>query len=509
MFGYWILGDQLGPDHPALQVARKEDVFVLVESLKRAGHLRYHRHKLVLLFSAMRHRAEELRREGREVFYASLGDHPGGGYAEALKGFVQRYQPEALVVMEPNEWDTLQMLPALSRKIGVPIRTLPNRQFLLAREEFAEWAAGRSHLLMEQHYRKERRRLGYLLDAGGNPEGGAWNYDAANRRGVRDLWKEKVAIPEVGPEQADQVTREVVKEVAQAFPSHRGDPTTFWLPVTRERARVWLERFIRERLGHFGPYEDVMVAGQPVLFHSVLSPLLNLGLLTPKECADAAERAYREGRVPLASAEGFIRQIIGWREFVRGVYWLKMPEYRDRNALGADRPLPRWLEDGATEMRCVGETVRQAVAMGYNHHIQRLMVLGNYFLLGGYEPKAVVTWYLEMYVDAYDWVMQPNVLGMVLHADGGLFATKPYAAGAAYLSRMGNYCEGCRFRPEVKTGPDACPFHALYWNFFARNRERFRKNPRVGMVLKTLERMSREEVQRIRREAERFLDRQG
>lgn len=507
MRAFWILGDQLLPNHPALSEAAADDVFVFVESAKRATQLRYHRHKLVLLFSAMRHRAEELRRAGRRVYYAELEKEQG--YFEALETFVRRERPAEIRVMEPNEWETARMLPALSRKLGVPIRTLPNRQFLVGRADFAAWAEGKKHLLMEQHYRKERRRLGYLLDREGEPEGGAWNFDAENRRGIRDFARERPPVPTLEPEAHDALTREVIAAVQKHFPDHPGDPARFWLPVTRERALLWLDRFVEQRLGRFGPYEDLMVSAQPFLFHSVLSPALNIGLITPGECADAAERAYREGRVPLASAEGFIRQLIGWREFINGIYWLNMPAYREMNTLGANRSLPAWIRTGKTEMNCLSQVIHQAMDWGYNHHIQRLMVLGNFFLLGGYHPASVVAWYLEMYVDAYDWVMQPNVLGMVLFADGGIFATKPYAAGPGYLSRMGDYCQKCRYRPDQKTGPDACPFHGLYWNFFDRNRERFRRNPRIGMMLKTLERMPTSELNRIRETAEKFLAAQG
>ncbi|GAB4242820.1 MAG: cryptochrome/photolyase family protein [Candidatus Methylacidiphilales bacterium] len=508
MNAYWILGDQLLPHHPALEAAASEDIFLFIESAERASHLRYHRHKLILLYSAMRHRAQEWKDHGRRVEYISLGQHPNG-YADALLSFVHEHRPETIYVMEPNEWEMRSILPKLSRKIGLPIQTLPTRQFLVERESFAAWADGKKHLLMEHHYRRERRRLGLLLDREGQPEGGAWNFDADNRQGIREFQKTRPAIPPLTPEPQDTITRAVMREVAQHFPDHPGKPETFWLPVTRDRARIWLERFIEFRLAHFGPFEDLMVQAQPFLFHSVLSPLLNIGLLTPVECVEAAEKAFREGRAPLASVEGFIRQIVGWREFINGVYWLHMPGYRDLNALGGERPLPRWAYNGETDLNCVAQTLRQAIDLGYNHHIQRLMVLGNYFLLGAYHPASVVRWFLEMYVDAYDWVMQPNVLGMVLHADGGLFATKPYAAGPAYLSRMSDYCKGCRFKPTVKSGPDACPFHALYWNFFDRNQQTFQRNPRIGMMLKTLERMTPSERSRIRRDATAFLDAQN
>jgi deoxyribodipyrimidine photolyase-related protein len=270
-----------------------------------------------------------------------------------------------------------------------------------------------------------------------------------------------------------------------------------------------LECFVRERLALFGPWEDLILDQEPVLFHSVLSPLLNIGLLTPMECVRAAEAAWLAGTAPLASVEGFIRQILGWREFIHGMYWRHMPDYLTVNALNAHRPLPRWAYSGDTDLRCVSRAIAMALATGYNHHIQRLMVLGNYFLLGGYAPQEVLRWYLELYSDAYDWVMVPNVLGMVLYADGGWLATKPYAAGPAYLDRMGDHCAQCRYNPKVKTGPQACPFQALYWAFQSRHAERFRRHPRLAMMVRQLDRLGEDTRQGYVQAAEAFLDAQA
>jgi len=266
----------------------------------------------------------------------------------------------------------------------------------------------------------------------------------------------------------------------------------------------WLESFVATRLAGFGPWEDLMVEGEALLFHSVISPLINLGLLTPRECIEQAIAAYARGAAPLNSVEGFVRQIAGWREFINGVYWLKMPEYAGVNGLDAQRPLPDFFYTGETDMNCLRQCVTQVKATGFNHHIQRLMVLGNFLLLGGVRPAEALRWYLEMYVDAHDWVMAANVLGMVLHADGGFMATKPYAAGSGYISRMSNYCDGCRYQPKLKTGPEACPFNYLYWDFYARHEKRFARNPRIGMALKKLAKKSPAERQAIRASAEEF-----
>ncbi len=422
----WILGDQLLSDHPLLSSPAKDLAVGLIESAPRSGHLRYHQQKLTLLYAAMRHHAAALQKAGYRVLYRRLTDGPRTeGYAEILRQWIQQHKIREIHLLDPNEYDTQQSLPGLAKKLGVPIQAHRSPQFLVPRDEFAGWAKGKKHLLMEAHYRRLRAERNILMTPKGEPEGGDWNLDDQNRRTFREFAREKPKIPPLPPPTKDPVIHEVAATVAKFFPDHPGKAADLWIPATREGAREWLKTFIRQRLGAFGPWEDTMVEGEAVLFHSVLSPFLNLGLLTPAECIQAAEKAYREGKAPLNSVEGFIRQILGWREFIHGLYWLKMPEYRKVNFLGAARPLPRWAYDGNTEMRCLAEAVRGAVDRAYNHHIQRLMVLGNYFLLGGYEPSAVLRWYSEMYLDAYDWVMVPNVLGMILFADGGWFATKP------------------------------------------------------------------------------------
>jgi deoxyribodipyrimidine photolyase-related protein len=504
MKAYWILGDQLLPDHPALAAADKNDVFLFIESAARGSHLRYHQHKLVLLYSAMRHYAEALKKNNRHVSYHHLEDG-GKDFLSALQQFIQKEHPSSIVVMEPNEWEMQHLLPKLSKKLGVPIEVIPNQQFLVSRSDFKQWAGNKKTVLMASHYQFQRKRLNILLDSEGKPEGGAWSYDAENRASASDFNKSKKSPLPLPTPKPDALTREVIKQVAQHWPHHPGKATDFWLPVTRVESLQWLDHFIQHNLADFGPFEDTMISGQETLYHSVLSPLLNIGLLTPRECVDAALKAYHSGKVPLASVEGFVRQIIGWREFINGIYWLKMPEYRDLNFLKAERPLPSWIYTGETDLNCLHHCITQVKETGYNHHIQRLMVLGNFFILGGYEPKAVLRWYMEMYVDAYDWVMQPNVLGMVLYADGGYFATKPYVAGSGYISRMSNYCTGCKYKPEIKTGPEACPFNYLYWNFFDQHGSSFKTNPRIGMMLRTWEKKPAEEKETIRRSADGFL----
>ena len=505
----WILGDQLLPAHPLLPSPAGDLLVGLIESSPRGSHLRYHQQKLTLLYSAMRHYAADLKKQKFATLYHHLTDTPAGAdYATILSHWIQKHKIREIHLLDPNEYDTFHSLPALSKKLGIPIHRHASPQFLVPRAEFATWAEGKKHLLMETHYRRLRTERNILLDAKGKPEGGDWNLDDQNRRTYREFAKANPTVPPFPPPIQDPIVKKVAQEVAAHFPTHPGQADQLWVPVTRAGALDWLKTFIRQRLAQFGPWEDTMVEGQQILFHSVLSPLLNIGLLTPQECIQAAEKAYREGKAPLNSVEGFIRQILGWREFIHGIYWLKMPEYRKANFLGADRPLPRWAYTGETDMRCVSQAIHGAVDHAYNHHIQRLMVLGNYFLLGGYEPQAVLRWYTEMYLDAYDWVMVPNVLGMILFADGGFFATKPYAAGAAYQDKMGNHCASCQFDPKQREGPKACPFHSLYWNFFGQHAKLFGKNPRIGMMVKIWEKKTPADQKQIRQNALHFLDQQ-
>jgi len=498
----WILGDQLGPDNAALAGARKkEDVVFFVESERGLRKLSYHKKRLVLLLSAQRRCAEEMRKAGWTVDYHALG--PGVTWESALTAHAKKHKSERILLAQPNNYDEQAAAEELARKF--PIEILPTRQFLVPREDFITWAKGKKSLLMETHYRRVRKEFGFLMDPNGEPAGGQWNFDEENRKTFRDWSKAGKPRAEVLPIKPDKVTREVMALVEKEFAGNPGTTEGFWLPVDRAGALQWLDAFIITRLAGFGPWEDLMVEGEKLHFHSVISPLINLGLLTPRECIERAIGAYEKGKAPLASVEGFVRQIAGWREFVNGVYWLKMPEYAEVNGLDAQKPLPEFFYTGKTEMNCLRQCLGQVVETGFNHHIQRLMVLGNFLLLAGIRPHEALRWFNEMYVDAHNWVMAANVLGMVLHADGGFMATKPYAAGSGYISRMSNYCAGCRYKTEVKTGEEACPFNYLYWDFYARHEKRFARNPRVGMALKTLAKKTPAEREAISESAQKFL----
>jgi deoxyribodipyrimidine photolyase-related protein len=501
----WILGDQLSADNPALAASDPGDsVVLLIESKARGSCLRYHKKKLVLVYSAMRHFAADLRRAGWQVDYHELINTPD--FTAGLKQHLKHWDPKSILITEPNDWPMTDALQKLRQKISIPIEVLPTNRFLVSREEFRQWARNSERLVMESHYRRLRRKTGYLMTHG-QPIGGAWNFDVKNRQTFSNWIAGGSHRAKRNPESVpDAMTRKVMELVEAEFSDHPGSVENFWLPVTRSEAVQWLEVFIRERLPEFGSYQDLMVAGERTHFHSVLSPLLNLGLLNPRECVEAAIKSWEEKAAPLNAVEGFVRQIIGWREFINGVYWLRMPEYKNANHFKANRSLPPWCYTGKVEMNCLREVLTQVIESGYNHHIQRLMVLGNFFLLTGINPREVDRWFLEMYVDAYDWVMAANVYGMILFADGGFMATKPYAASGAYINKMSNYCEACRFKPSVKTGPTACPYNYLYWNFFATQQENLAKNPRIRLVALSWDRKTTEEKRAIKRDAKIFLE---
>lgn len=502
----WILYDQLSLANAALAGADKErDVVLISESKARGQFYTYHQQKLVLVVTAMRHFARDLETAGWRVDYHRLGDTPD--YETGLRRHIERYQPARLRVAAPNDWDMARAVEKLRDRLGIEIEVVPTRQFLCDREEFAAWAGDSRHLRMETHYRRMRTKTGYLMEADGRPTGGAWNFDRANRC----TYKEYAASGQMQPavphrEPHDDITVGAIADVERDFADHFGRARDFWFPADRAGALRWLKRFIAERLERFGPFEDVMAQGHPVIYHSILSPVLNLGLLSPAECAEAAIASYRAGRAPIESVEGFLRQIIGWREFINGVYWRQMPEYKQLNALEAERPVPAWFYTGETKMNCLHHAIAQALDLGWIHHIQRLMVVGNFFLIAGINPQLALKWYLEVTVDAYDWVMAPNVIGMILHADAGYMSSKPYAATSAYIHKMSNYCESCRYKPEVKTGPDACPYNYLFWDFYDRHADRFRDHPRVGALIRSWDKRPEASKRAVRESAREFLE---
>lgn len=500
-----VLGDQLNRDSAAFDgFDSRQDVVWMAEAAEEAQHVWSHKARIVLFLSAMRHFRDALLREGFCVEYLALDSNGGArSLAEALAASVGRLGPVRLIVVEPGEWRVEQALREAAVRLGLPLEIRPDRHFYCSREEFAGYVRERRALRLEFFYREQRRKHGVLM-AGRDPEGGRWNFDAANRE---SFGKDGPgAVPRPRRFAPDGLTAAVVRLVEERFAEHPGDLDTFAWPVTREQALEALDDFIMHRLPQFGAHQDAMWTGEPFLSHSLLSAALNLKLLDPREVVSAAELAYRDGYAPLAAVEGFIRQILGWREYVRGIYWTFMPEYLCGNHLDARQPLPGFYWTGDTRMACVREVVRQTLRYGYAHHIQRLMVTGLFALLLGVRPEEVHRWYLAVYVDAVEWVELPNTLGMAQYADGGVMASKPYAASGKYIQRMSNYCHGCAFRPEKAAGADACPFTTLYWDFLMRHEPRLRANPRMRPQINNLARLDGALRQAIQEQAARIRE---
>jgi deoxyribodipyrimidine photolyase-related protein len=490
----WITGDQCSPHHSALAASDPaQTVVLMIESIARGGMIRYHKRKLVLIYASMRSFARELRAKGWTVDYHA--ESPD--FAAAFEEHLRRYRPECIRMMQQSEYGPAQRFAALIAKHGLALEVTPHCNFISTKDEFDRLFGGKTRLTMETFYRAMRRKTHLLMDPSGEPEGGAWNFDAENRLPPKDGMRFRA--PFVPPLHAQ--TREAIAMVERHFGDHPGEIGAFDLPVTRADALAAARDFIEHRLDDFGPYEDAMLAGERVLNHSRLSAAINVGLLHPLELCEMAQAAYYNGAVKLQSAEGFIRQLIGWREFIWQIYWRFMPEYRERNALGADLPLPSMYWTGETEMRCMSEVLRDVRETGWTHHIPRLMVLGNFGLIAGIVPQQLNDWFWAMFVDGYDWVMVPNVIGMTLHADGGIVGTKPYAASANYIDKMSNYCKSCRYDRKDATGENACPFNTFYWDFIGRNHARFAKNQRMTMIVRSYERMDEAKRRAIARRA--------
>ena len=499
-----VLGDQCSPGLSVLDdLDPAADVVLMAEVMGECTYVRHHPKKIVLVLSAMRHFAAALAGRGVQVDYIRLDDpaNTGSLRGEMLRA-VERHLPDRLVLTEPGEWRLLEDFRHWHELTGLEVEIRDDDRFLCRAREFRAWAQGRRSVRLEFFYREMRKRYGVLMDDGA-PVGGLWNYDPENRKPLpKDITPPP--IPRFAP---DAVTQEVMALVQRRFSSHFGDVDGFAFPVTVADAEAALADFVRHRLPHFGDWQDTMKAGEATMFHALISTSLNTGLLTPLAACRAAEAAYRAGAAPLNAVEGFIRQILGWREFVRGVYWWKMPEYAELNALAASRRLPWFYWSAETRMNCMRHAIADTKAHAYAHHIQRLMVIGNFALLAGLHPDDVDEWYLIVYADAYQWVEMPNVRGMALHADGGIMGSKPYAASGAYINRMSDYCRGCEYDVKQATGERGCPFNALYWDFLARHRDRFAGNPRMQMPLRNLDRMTPERVGAIRGRAAGFLER--
>ena len=491
-----LLGDQLDRGSSAFDgFDATQDAVWMAEVDDESTHIPSSKQRTVLFLSAMRHFADALRTDGVPLLYRMLDD-PANRHSLAaeLDAAITRLRPAALVLTAPGDWRVLQALRGMARQHGLPLDLRDDRHFFSTVRDFADHARGRKQLRMEYFYRAMRQRHRVLMDAtpeGDQPCGGQWNFDADNRQAFGRDGPGLLPPPtRVAP---DATTEAVIALVEQRFAHHPGQARPFGWPVTRAQAVLALDHFITHRLPHFGTWQDAMWAGEPWLYHAHLAAALNLKLLHPGEVVARAEAAYRAGQAPLPAVEGFIRQILGWREYVRGIYWTQMPAYAEHNALDAQQPLPAFFWTGDTPMACLRDAIGQTLQHGYAHHIQRLMVTGLYTLLLGVQPQQVHAWYLGVYVDAVEWVELPNVLGMALFADGGLMASKPYAATGKYIQRMGNHCSGCRFDPALSTGDRACPFTTLYWDFLGRHQVRLAANPRMALQVKNLARLTAEQ----------------
>ncbi len=495
-----VLGDQLSPGLSALQAAdRDEDVVVMAEVMDEASYVRHHPKKIAFIFAAMRKFAEDLRGAGWTVAYTRLDDPENAGSipGELLRR-TEEFGAHEVLATRPGEWRLIEALD----EVPLKLRQLEDDRFICSETEFRTWAEGRKALRMEYFYREMRRKTGLLMEDG-EPAGGQWNFDHDNRKPAPD------EVDCGGPMEftPDSTVEEVLDLVAARFPDNFGRLRPFTLATERGQARRALAHFVKHALPRFGDYQDAMLDGNRFLCHAVISPYLNAGLLDPLEVCLAAERAWKDGRAPINAVEGFIRQIIGWREFVRGIYFLEGPDYPRLNVLNHRRRLPDFYWGGETGMRCMAKAVEQTRDDAYAHHIQRLMVTGNFALLAGIDPHEVHEWYLAVYADAYEWVEAPNTVGMSQFADGGVVGSKPYVSSGNYIDRMSDYCKSCAYDVKAKTGGKACPFNLLYWHFLDRHRARFEGNPRMAQMYRTWDRMDRDRRETILRDADEVLDR--
>lgn len=489
-----VLGDQLTLQSPALaDFDPAVDIVGMAEVADESTHVWSHKARTAYFFAAMRQFARVLRGRGFTVRYLRIGEHAHTSLAAAFTALVKDNMPQKLEWVEPGDFRVEQALLAMAKALGLPYQVHDDSHFLFSRADFLRFAGSR-HLRMETFYRMLRAKLGVLMQAR-EPIGGEWNFDHENRQSFGKAGPG--LIPEPLRFTPDDITRGAIADVEHHFATHPGKTSDFAWPVTRDQALAALADFIEHRLPDFGRHQDAMWTDAPFLNHSLISMALNVKLLDPREVIAAAEAAYHSQAAPIASVEGFIRQVLGWREFIRGVYWRDMPAMANANHLAAKTPLPRWYWTGETRMNCMRQVISQTLRFGYAHHIQRLMVTGNFALIAGLVPAEVCDWYLAVYVDAIDWVERPNTAGMALYADGGRFTSKPYAASGAYIKRMSNYCGGCAYRPELATGESACPMTTFYWAFVARHKTEFERNPRTALMVKNLDRKGASEIHEI------------
>lgn len=496
-----ILGDQLSLQHRWFSEIDDATIYLLMEVRQETDYVLHHGQKILAIFAAMRDLARQLSELGHKVHYVAIDDACNLQSMPAnIDALITQYQASAFEYQAPDEWRLDQQLYQHGRRSQIPWLMVDSDHFYTTRNQAADMFTGRKQWLMEFFYRQMRVEHQVLMEDAKKPLGGQWNYDHDNRK----PWRGKPAEPHDARTMHDHsgLWQAIVDAGVESFGNPKADQLGW--PLNREEALQQLDAFITNALPQFGDFQDAMSVNAWRLFHSLLSFALNVKMLNPREVVAKAEAAYHSGHAPLAAVEGFVRQILGWREFVRGVYWQNMPDYAGQNFFGHDRPLPRWFWDGNTKMNCLSNAITQSLEQAHAHHIQRLMVIGNFALLAGVDPAQVHRWYLGIYIDAFEWVELPNTLGMSQFADGGLLATKPYVSSAAYIDRMGDYCKGCHYDKKARIGERACPYNALYWDFFYRNSPTLAKNPRIGMVYRQLEKMDETAIADFQRQAQQM-----
>ncbi|WP_299874593.1 cryptochrome/photolyase family protein [uncultured Cocleimonas sp.] len=502
---YVILGDQL--DHKSLifdDVDKQQDCFWMAEVKEEATHVWSHKQRIALFLSAMRHFAESLKQRDLPLHYLTLNDHDYSTLAEALGATIKEHNPESVWLVRPGDYRVFKSIAQVCKQHDVELKQLHDQHFLSTPSEFKQWTSGKKQVRLEYWYRELRKKYHILMEDDKHPLGGKWNYDQSNRKSFNKDGPQD--IPKTIDWKADKITTEVITLVNDNYPDHPGELEQLEWPVTPEQAQQALDRFLDECLQNFGDYQDAMWTDEPFLNHSLISSSLNLKLLHPLDVINAAETYHREKGAPLAAVEGFIRQILGWREYVRGLYWLNMPDWLEMNGLQANNDLPDFYWTGETDMNCLHQSIKQTLKYGYAHHIQRLMITGLFSLIYGVKPKQIHEWYLAVYVDAVEWVELPNTLGMSQYVDNGIMASKPYAASANYINKMSNYCKDCRFKPSEAIGDNACPFTTLFWDFLDKHEADFANNPRMGFMLKNLRRKSDDDLEQIKKQAAAFRE---
>ncbi len=496
-----VLGDQCSFSLSSLKDIKSTDIILMAEVTEEATYVKHHKKKIAFIFSAMRHFAKDLKNKGYRIKYVQFDDPDNtGSLQDEVKRLLKSEKIERIIVTEPGEYRLLQLIKVWNKTMKLPVTILSDTRFIADHDEFKAWVADRKILTMEYWYRQMRRKTNLLMDAD-KPVGGQWNFDKQNRKTL----KQKNELKKPLQFKPDQITSDVLKLVADNFPDHFGELEPFWFAVTATQASQALDYFIKYQLSSFGDYQDAMLSNEPFVYHSMLSLYINNGLLDPLKVCKKVEQAYLDGLAPLNAVEGFIRQIIGWREYIRGIYWYYLPEYAQLNALDTSRPLPAFYWDGNTKMKCIADVVNMTRKEAYSHHIQRLMITGNYANLAGLNVKEVCEWYLAVYADAYEWVELPNTLGMALYGDGGIVGTKPYISSGSYINRMSNYCKDCEFDYRKRVGVDACPFTNLYWDYLIRHEPLLKNNRRMTMAYRNLSRFTQEEKNQITNQAKDYL----